>query len=194
MARPKSEDKKQALLDAATEAVAQSGIMASTALIARKAGVAEGTLFRYFATKDDLFNALYVHLKSDLCHTMLADLDRTESDPKRFTRHIWNRYIDWGISHLNGHGAIRQLAVSEKITPETLQIVEDMFPELRQLCRRSLLPVFMTEEFRAFGDALFLSLAETTMGFASRQPERAADFKAHGFEAMWRALSVEDEE
>ncbi|WP_241190326.1 TetR/AcrR family transcriptional regulator, partial [Enterobacter kobei] len=51
MARPKSEDKKQALLDAATAAFAQSGIAASTALIARKAGVAEGTLFRYFATK-----------------------------------------------------------------------------------------------------------------------------------------------
>lgn len=41
MARPKSEDKKQALLDAATTAFAQSGIAASTALIARKAGVAK---------------------------------------------------------------------------------------------------------------------------------------------------------
>lgn len=58
MARPKSEDKKQALLDAATTAFAQSGIAASTALIARKAGVAEGTLFRYFATKDDLLNSI----------------------------------------------------------------------------------------------------------------------------------------
>lgn len=52
MARPKSEDKKQALLEAATQAIAQSGIAASTAVIARNAGVAEGTLFRYFATKD----------------------------------------------------------------------------------------------------------------------------------------------
>lgn len=66
MARPKSEDKKQALLEAATAAFAQSGIAASTALIARNAGVAEGTLFRYFATKDDLLNALYLHLKQDL--------------------------------------------------------------------------------------------------------------------------------
>ncbi|EMW1419278.1 TetR/AcrR family transcriptional regulator, partial [Salmonella enterica subsp. enterica] len=42
MARPKSEDKKQALLEAATQAIAQSGIAASTAVIARNAGVAEG--------------------------------------------------------------------------------------------------------------------------------------------------------
>ncbi|HBU1218435.1 TPA: TetR family transcriptional regulator, partial [Klebsiella pneumoniae] len=56
MARPKSEDKKQALLEAATAAFAQSGIAASTSAIARSAGVAEGTLFRYFATKDELLN------------------------------------------------------------------------------------------------------------------------------------------
>jgi AcrR family transcriptional regulator len=47
VARPKSEDKKQALLEAATAAFAQSGIAASTSAIARSAGVAEGTLFRY---------------------------------------------------------------------------------------------------------------------------------------------------
>lgn len=34
-----------------------------------------------------------------------------------------------------------------------------MFPELHELCRRSIRPVFMSEAFRLFGDALFLSLA-----------------------------------
>nr|WP_318382664.1 TetR/AcrR family transcriptional regulator [uncultured Enterobacter sp.] len=192
MARPKSEDKKQALLEAATVAIAQSGITASTALIARNASVAEGTLFRYFATKDDLLNALYVHLKTDLCQAMVAGLDRSQTDSKRLTQHIWNSYIDWGIRHPNGHRAIRQLSVSEKITCETLQQVDDLFPDLRELCHRSVLAVFMSEEFRAFGDALFLSLAETTMEFASKDPAKAVDFKAHGFEAMWRALSAGD--
>lgn len=97
MARPKSEDKKQALLDAATSAIAQSGIAASTALIARSAGVAEGTLFRYFATKDDLLNALYLHLKTGLCEAMKAGLVDTEV-PKDFTHSIWNSYIDWGAT------------------------------------------------------------------------------------------------
>ncbi|ETE51884.1 HTH-type transcriptional repressor Bm3R1 [Salmonella enterica subsp. enterica serovar Infantis str. 119944] len=64
MARPKSEDKKQALLEAATQAIAQSGIAASTAVIARNAGVAEGTLFRYFATKDELINHVVFAFKA----------------------------------------------------------------------------------------------------------------------------------
>lgn len=74
MARPKSEDKKQALLEAATAAFAQSGIAASTSAIARSAGVAEGTLFRYFATKDELLNELYLAIKLRLVRTMIAGL------------------------------------------------------------------------------------------------------------------------
>lgn len=85
MARPKSEDKKQALLEAATQAIAQSGIAASTAVIARNAGVAEGTLFRYFATKDELINTLYLHLKQDLCQSMIMELDRSITDAKTMT-------------------------------------------------------------------------------------------------------------
>lgn len=99
MARPKSEDKKQALLEAATQAIAQSGIAASTAVIARNAGVAEGTLFRYFATKDELINTLYLHLKQDLCRSMIMELDRSITDAKTMTRFIWNSYINWGLNY-----------------------------------------------------------------------------------------------
>lgn len=133
MARPKSEDKKQALLEAATAAFAQSGIAASTAVIARNAGVAEGTLFRYFATKDDLINELYLHLKQDLCQSMMANLDRSVTDAKTMTHYIWNSYISWGLDHTCGHRTIRQLAVSEKISKETEQQADDMFPELRAI-------------------------------------------------------------
>lgn len=189
MARPKSEDKKQALLEAATQAIAQSGIAASTAVIARNAGVAEGTLFRYFATKDELINTLYLHLKQDLCQSMIMELDRSITDAKMMTRFIWNSYISWGLNHPARHRAIRQLAVSEKLTKETEQRADDMFPELRDLCHRSVLMVFMSDEYRAFGDGLFLALAETTMDFAARDPARAGEYIALGFEAMARADS-----
>jgi AcrR family transcriptional regulator len=190
VARPKSEDKKQALLEAATVAIAQQGIAASTALIARNAGVAEGTLFRYFATKDDLFNALYLHLKSSLCETMLTGITDAVT-PKDFTRCIWNSYISWGVRNPVGHKAIRRMAVSEKITAETKQQVTDMFPDLHKLCQRSVRSIFLTTAFQAFGDALFLSLAETTIEFASHEPDRANDLIALGFEAMWLALAEE---
>lgn len=191
MARPKSEDKKQALLEAATTAFAQSGISASTALIARDAGVAEGTLFRYFATKDDLLNELYLHLKQDLCKAMLVSWDHSETDAKTNTLHIWNSYVDWGLRNPQAYQAIRQLTVSDKITEQTRQKVTDMFPEFNELCEHSVLPVFRSRHYRAFGDALFGSLINTTMEFATLEPENAAEFKKLGFAAMWRALADE---
>lgn len=96
MARPKSEDKKQALLEAATAAFAQSGIAASTSAIARSAGVAEGTLFRYFATKDELLNELYLAIKLRLVRTMIAGLDPDEKRPKENARNISGTAISTG--------------------------------------------------------------------------------------------------
>lgn len=146
---------KTSITGSGNRAIAQSGIAASATVIARNAGIAEGTLFRYFATKDELINTLYLHLKQNLCQSMIMELDRSITDAKTMTRFIWNSYISWGLNHPARHRAIRQLAVSEKITKETEQRADDMFPELRDLCHRSVLMVFMSDEYRAFGDGLF---------------------------------------
>lgn len=194
MARPKSEDKKQALLEAATAAFAQSGIAASTSAIARSAGVAEGTLFRYFATKDELLNELYLAIKLRLVRTMIAGLDPDEKRPKENARNIWNSYIDWGVRNPMEHKAIRRMALSERITDETRRQVKESFPELNEMCQLSVKETFLSEAYRAFGDALFLSLAETTIEFASHDPQRAREIIAIalGFEAMWHALHEAD--
>lgn len=59
-----SADKITAILDSALRLFATQGIQGTpTALIAKEAGVSNGTLFHYFATKEDLVRALYRHLK-----------------------------------------------------------------------------------------------------------------------------------
>lgn len=189
MARPKSEDKKQALLEAATIAIAHSGIGASTATIARGARVAEGTLFRYFATKDELLRALYLHLKLLLWQRVLGELVRQDLPPKVIMNNIWNGYIDWGMQCPDAYRAVCQLEVSDKIDDAIRRQADEMFPELNQLCERQVRPVFRSGAYRAFGDRLFMALAETTIDFASRDPERASEVKSIGFETLWRALA-----
>ena len=66
MARPRSKDKEMALLRSAVKTIATQGLRASTVMIARYAGVAEGTLFLYFSTKDVLLSAVFEHLLQDL--------------------------------------------------------------------------------------------------------------------------------
>ena len=56
-------DKKQQLLEASIDLFAREGFWnTSTASIARHAGVATGTLFNYFPSKDALIDAVYMHL------------------------------------------------------------------------------------------------------------------------------------
>ena len=54
MARPRTISDQQ-IVDAAREVFLEQGFSATTAEIARRAGVSEGTLFKRFSTKEDLF-------------------------------------------------------------------------------------------------------------------------------------------
>src|SRR5258708_13967204 len=72
MAKPKSEDKRNSILSAATQVFAERGLAAPTAAITSAPGIAEGSLFTYFKTKDELSNALYRELKLELPDSTLA--------------------------------------------------------------------------------------------------------------------------
>src|ERR1700731_1195154 len=128
MARPRSVDKRTAILEAATEVVAELGIGAPTAKIAKGAGVADGTLFTYFANKDELLNQLYLELKTDLRDAMMTGYPAGKSLIDR-NRHVWDRFVGWGSAHSLKRRAMRQLAVSDRITEESKQLVGDAFGE-----------------------------------------------------------------
>lgn len=84
------------ILDAAVELIDARGIGVSTASIAAAAGVSNGTLFHYFRTKQDLLDALYVHLKRGLAHA-IGTVDTAASARERASL-IWDRWIDWGVA------------------------------------------------------------------------------------------------
>ena len=57
-------DKRTAIIEAALKLFTERGFHGtSTAEISKEAGVATGTLFNYFPTKEDLINSLYFEVK-----------------------------------------------------------------------------------------------------------------------------------
>lgn len=191
MARSKSEDKRLALLEAAKVAVAEQGLGAATSLIAKNAGVAEGTLFRYFSTKDKLLNELYLYIKLSLGKTMMENYLPGASFRER-ARTVWSGFISWGLIQPAACKAMRQLAVSDKITTETLAKVNQHYPELDELAEACVTSEFFSCRKSAFADAIFFSLAQTTTEFAALEPENAEFYKTAGFEIMWRAMTKAD--
>jgi AcrR family transcriptional regulator len=70
MGRPRTIS-DEALLDAARAVFLRDGAQASTAEIARAAGISEGLIFKRFSTKDELFHACF-----DISKAGASDLDR----------------------------------------------------------------------------------------------------------------------
>jgi Transcriptional regulator len=69
-------DKRTAIMEAALKLFTQRGLHGtSTAQISKEAGVATGTLFNYFPTKDDLINSLYFEMKGKLSRSMGKEIE-----------------------------------------------------------------------------------------------------------------------
>lgn len=188
MARPRSQDKRNAILDAAAEVVAGLGTGAPTAKIARGAGVAEGTLFTYFASKDELLNELYLELKADLGRAMTAGYPSEKSLIER-TRHIWNSYVRWGSAYPLRHKAMTQLGVSGRVTEKSKKLGAEAFREVHQTLREVLAGGALKDQPPAFTAAILSAMADTTMNFIAREPGRAKHYTKAGFEAFWKAVT-----
>src|SRR5262249_5521989 len=186
VARPLSEDKRAAILAAATELVAALGVSAPTAKIARGAGVAEGTLFTYFATKDELLNRLYLELKADLRDAMLTGYPSAKGLIDR-SRPLWDRYIGWGSAHPLRLKALRQLAVSDRITEQSKKLGADLFTEFNDMMRECAAGGAMRHQPPAFASAVMNAIADATMDFLAREPAQAKRYTRAGFDAFWKA-------
>ena len=78
---------RERLLRAAVGIVARDGLAAATtAAIAAEAGVAEGTLYRHFDSKDDLLIAAYRQMKNEVFVLAAEGVDTSLPPPERLKR------------------------------------------------------------------------------------------------------------
>ena len=187
MARPRSDDKRNAILAAATRVIVTHGLSASTARIARGAGVANGSLFTYFPTKAELFNHLYLELKTEMASAALQGLP-----PRAGTRgqlsHLWSRWTRWAVSHHGKRRALAQLDVSDEVTPATRAAAHRVMAGVGELLERSRAGGPMRDAPMGFVVAVMTGLAEATVGFMAADPANADRHCKTGFEALWRAI------
>jgi AcrR family transcriptional regulator len=190
VARPKSEDKRNAILDAATRLFAERGLVgAPTSEISKLADVAEGTLFTYFETKDDLINSLYREIKLELADAMMSDFPRKKNVRTRL-RHVWDRYVNWGIANPKQRKVLAQLQVSEVLTKESRAAGGAPFIEFQTMIRDAI-------DGRVFRDDLpvelvsksLVALAEATMDLMGSHPAKANKYRDSGFQVFWAGIT-----
>lgn len=187
MARVRSPEKRSAILQAAVHQIAESGLGAPTAKIARSAGIAAGTLFTYFANKEELLNELYLEMKSEIYTRVNADFPHKASLERR-ARHIWSSYLDWAIEFPEKRKVSAQLNVSDLITPETRARIAaqrgTIAGTLSELGSRGVLHGLPA----GFAAVTMSAMQEATMEFIAKQPKRREELIERGFQVFWRSL------
>lgn len=167
--------------------IAERGIgHAPTSAISAAAAVADGTLFTYFSTKDELFSALYRELRKELDRE-LVDYPFT-ADARTRLRFVWDRYVNLAMKYPKRLKVLQQLRSSGRLLKDaetpTMAIIEVLHStkeaaELGGLHNVS--AEFLVLQFRA--------QAEATVEFIGAHPDLEAESRELGFKLIWRSLT-----
>lgn len=187
MARAKSEEKRLSILSAATQVLAAQGTEAPTLLIAKQAGIADGTLFTYFRSKDVLFNELYLHLKTELRDAMMPAYPLGASQRDRIF-HTWHALLKWGVDNPEKRKAMHVLNLSERVTIASKEAGADVFSFVIGLLKEIVESNKLVQVPVSFYAGLMGVMSESTMDYVGRGVDHPEEAIAAGFNAFWRAI------
>src|SRR5262249_26215283 len=133
----KPQSKKAAVFAAALELLAEQGFAgAPMSQIAARADVGVGTIYRYFATKEDLVNALYLHIKTHLAERVLDGYAESMPVQASFRLLLGNlvRYLSENPAEMS---FMEQYENSPIITDATAKETTQMVGPLKELLERA---------------------------------------------------------
>ncbi len=95
------EERRKKIIETAVVLFITNGFHGTpTSLIAKECGIATGTLFNYFKTKDILINEIFIEIKESRRKVILKDID-TMTSFKRKLNKIWENLIIWSLENEN---------------------------------------------------------------------------------------------
>ena len=187
MSRPRSESKRRAILDAALQVFAERGIANSpTWAISKAARVAEGSLFTYFESKDELMGELYRELRQEFSRH-IADFPM-ESDVKTRLRYIWDKYLDLGARQPENLKVLAQLRASGKLFKEN-ETPARAFVEVLRAVHDAVSGSELETAPPEMLVLMFRAQAEMAIDFIQANPECAESCREMGFRMVWMGLT-----
>lgn len=153
-------DKREAILLAALELIAQNGLQHTPmSQIATHAGVSAGIIYHYFASKEELIQALYRRVKSDIARAVLVIDPQQLSLPEQFSL-LWTRMFRYCVAHPQEIVFLEQYESSPAWQPREEAVFEEeaaFYQLLQEYRTQGLLKNLPTAAFQ-----------ELTMGVATR--------------------------
>lgn len=183
--------KRTAIIKAALKLFTERGFHGtSTAQISKEAGVATGTLFNYFSTKEDLINGLYFEVKGDLSRTMGKDLE-TESTFQDKLKKIWFNLVKWGVENREEFLFVGQFCSSPYITKFTREEVMKEYLFLHKLVYEGIKTGVIRDFSAELTIAMFYQASRVVVNLIldSDQLQNENKIIEDGFQIIWKGLS-----
>jgi AcrR family transcriptional regulator len=184
-------DKKTAIMEAALKLFTERGFHGtSTAQISKEAGVATGTLFNYFPTKEDLINSLYIEVKGQLSQNMGKEIEAQSTFQDKL-RKMWSNLIKWGVDNQEEFLFVGQFCSSPYITKFTREEVMKEYVFLHDLVNEGI----KTGVIRDFSAELTITMfyqasrAVVNLILDSDSSQDKNKFIEDGFQIIWRGLA-----
>ena len=162
-----------------------------TALISKEAGVATGTLFFHFKTKEILIDTLYRRIKSEAARAMGEGVDAGMTAPEKIRRIGFNA-VDWGINNPAKQKFMEQFAHSPFVSTSAHEEGMSHFLFLQDLVRDGIREGTIREIDPSL---LFCMMASSISGLIARASvtedpaEREKNIR-EGLEFIWNGLKA----
>lgn len=188
--RFKDDLKITSIFESTLKIVADVGLAGmNMAGVAKGAGLATGTIYRYFKSKEELLSALYQHVKVQFKHDVFEH-DEAQESLKGSLRVVWTYYFMFLNDKKNESIFLQQFNRSPYIKNEenlrfALNVMEPLFLLFREGER---LEVIRKDENKLFFP-LFASFVEQCAFKAENMSEiERRKIILDGFELLWSAI------
>ena len=129
------EKKRKKIIDVSLQLFIKNGFHGTpTSLIAKKSGVATGTLFNYFKTKDILINEIFKEIKLEQKKNILKDISGIKTSKMKLNK-IWNNLILWGLDNSDKKKFLEYFSNSYYISDDTRIEINKNFKFLLDIFR-----------------------------------------------------------
>lgn len=183
---------KEKILSAALKLFVEKGFNETpTSLISKEAGVATGTLFHHYQTKEQLINSLYLHCKDRLVRLMM---DRVSDQPsfRSKMKMMWENTILWGMYNPTDYRFFMQFGYSAYITDKTHDEGFMMFSDMNKIFTEGV----ALELVKKMDPELLLSMVSnmtmTQVQYFIQYPEKFEDkeLREQAFNLLWDSFRI----
>jgi len=177
-------------MNAALKLFVNQGVQnTSTAVIAKEAGTAAGTLFLYFPTKQDLIDELVLQISRDQSEYMKTLVDESLTVRDMFLA-IWQGCIRWFLEHKDAYEYVQQVRdsgiVDESIVQESGKSFVYFYDAIQKGVDEGALKPYPLEVIGAF---LYQDIV-AVMNLIRIQPglEKQEEIMQAGFDIFWDGI------